>query len=112
MSSIGKGFLKFNSLPPRLHITSNDTNFDHTFIHHLQQEGFDATYLPYNNGRSKAYINELKHLADDLELGESYGIIAFGEAAAECLEFHAKPQPKLAALVAYYPKNIPSPKTK
>lgn len=37
---------------------------------------------------------------------------AFGDAAAECLELHIKPQPHLAALIAYYPTTIPSPKTK
>lgn len=37
---------------------------------------------------------------------------AYGDAAATCLEAHVKPQPHLAALVAYYPTSIPNPKTK
>lgn len=43
-------------------------------IQYLQEEGFDATYLPYGNG-GKAYKDELKHLADDLELGENYAVV-------------------------------------
>ena len=38
--------------------------------------------------------------------------LAYGDAAAVCLEAHIKPQPHLAALIAYYPTTIPSPKTK
>lgn len=37
------------------------------------------------------------------------GHIAFGDAAAACLELHIKPlSPRLSALVAYYPTSIPS----
>ncbi|KAK4498151.1 hypothetical protein PRZ48_010807 [Zasmidium cellare] len=109
-SQTGTGFLKFNSLPPRLHLTGDDPE-PPLLLAHLQSEGYDVTYLPWSNG-GKAYRTHLAHLADDLELRESYAIIAFGSAAADCLEFHIKPQPKLAALVAYYPSSIPSPKTK
>ncbi|KAF2173815.1 hypothetical protein M409DRAFT_62064 [Zasmidium cellare ATCC 36951] len=110
-SQTGTGFLKFNSLPPRLHLTADDDDFDPTLLAHFHSEGYDVTYLPLGAG-GKPYRNELAHLADDLELGESYAIVAFGHAAAECLDFHIKPQPKLAALVAYYPSSIPNPKTK
>lgn len=37
------------------------------------------------------------------------GKIAFGDAAAVCLETFRKPSPKLCALVAYYPSSIPDP---
>ena len=37
---------------------------------------------------------------------------AYGDAATECLEFHIKPQPHLAALIAYYPTMIRDPKVK
>ena len=67
------------------------------------------TYLPFNGG-GKDYTNELRHLADDLEVGESYAIVAFHAAASTCLEYHLKPQPKLAALICYYPTSVPSPK--
>ncbi|USW56104.1 Putative NTF2-like domain superfamily protein [Septoria linicola] len=107
------GFLRLNNgLPPRLHITADDDEFDDELLHHFRTEGFDVTYLPYNHTNPKAYITELKHLADDLELGESYAIVAFNQAAATCLDFHVSPQPKLAALVCYYPNHLPSPKAK
>ena len=110
-SDFGKGFLTFNSMPPRLHITGDDAEFDETILQHWREEGFDVTYLPYGNN-IKAYKQELAHLADDLELGEYYAIIAYGDAAAVCLDYHIKPQRHLIALVAYYPTTIPSPKTK
>lgn len=62
------------SLPPRLHVTADDNDFDPTIMRHFREEGFDVTYLPYGND-VKAYKNDLKHLADDLELGESYAIV-------------------------------------
>lgn len=68
------------------------------------------TYLPYD-GNIKAYKNTLKHLADDLELGEHYAIAAYGDAAEVCLDVHIKPQPHLAALITYYPTTISNPKT-
>lgn len=37
---------------------------------------------------------------------------AYGNAAAECLDFHIKPQRHLAALIAYYPTTIVKPQTK
>ncbi|CZT14190.1 related to dienelactone hydrolase and related enzymes [Ramularia collo-cygni] len=109
--STSSGFLKFNSRPTQLYVTADEDEFDTLFLSYLQEEGFKATYLPYRGG-GRAYFNELKHLADDLEIGESYGIIAFASAATDCLEFHIKPQPKLAALIAYYPTEIPKPNTK
>jgi carboxymethylenebutenolidase len=33
------GFLSFNSLPPRLHITSEDDEFDEVTIQHWRDEG-------------------------------------------------------------------------
>ena len=119
-------------MPPRLHITGDDDEPDPLILRHLQEEGFDVTFLPHRNG-GKEYKEKLKHLSDDLELGESYGIIgtfsyhnnaqlnvdtdissvpAYGDAAADCLEHHIKPQPHLAALIAYYPTTIANPQTK
>ncbi|EMC95770.1 hypothetical protein BAUCODRAFT_71739 [Baudoinia panamericana UAMH 10762] len=115
----GPGFLSFNSMPPRLHITADadsERDFDPVICQHFREEGFDVTFLPYNPdggpAEDKAYRNTLKHLSDDLELGENYAIIAYGDAAAICLDAHIKPQPHLAALIAYYPTTIPNPKTK
>ena len=61
----GTGFLSFNSLPPRLWITSEDEEFDETTIKHWKDEGYDVTYLPMGSG-GKAYVNELRSLSDDL----------------------------------------------
>lgn len=47
-----------------------------------------------------------------VELGEVYGIIAYGDAATVCLDIATKPMPHLAALVCYYPTHIPAPKAK
>lgn len=98
-------------MPPRLHIAADDDEFDPLILQHWKEEGFDVTYLPYD-GNARAFKTELSHLADDLELGESYALIAYGDAAAVCLDVHIKPMPHLCALVCYYPTTIPSPKTK
>ncbi|KAK4574138.1 hypothetical protein LTR86_001899 [Recurvomyces mirabilis] len=98
-------------MPPRLYVTADDDEFDSTLLQHLEEEGFHTTYLPLGKD-GKAYRDSLRHLADDLELGENYAIIAFGEAATHCLEAHTKPQPHLVALVAYYPTSITSPNAK
>ncbi|EME42768.1 hypothetical protein DOTSEDRAFT_176049 [Dothistroma septosporum NZE10] len=99
----------FERKPPRLHVTADDDEFDSSILQHLKDEGFNVTYLPWQNG-GKPYRTQLAHLADDLELGESYAILSYASAAADCLDYHLKPQPHLAALIAYYPTHIPSPK--
>lgn len=73
-SGLGEGFLKFNSMPPRLHVTSDDPEFDPIILAHWKQEGFDTTYLPYT-GDEKTYRQKLARLPDELELGESFAII-------------------------------------
>jgi len=118
-------------MPPKVHVTSDDPEFDTIILSHLRQEGFEVHYFPYN-GNVKEYKNALAHLPDDLELGESFAIIgesdqiqiafergstdcigiAYGGAAAICLDVCIKPMPHLATLVAYYPTTIPSRKTK
>ncbi|KIW05527.1 hypothetical protein, variant [Verruconis gallopava] len=107
----GTGFLSFNSLPPRLWITSEDEEFDETTIQHWKDEGFDVTYLPMNGG-GKPYVQELKRLADDLELGEAYALVAYGDAATICLDVATKPMPHCCALICYYPTSIPHPTAK
>lgn len=61
-------------MPPRLHITADDPEFDPIIISHWKQEGFDVTYLPFG-GDVKAYRQQLATLPEDLELGEYYGLI-------------------------------------
>ncbi|PPJ59698.1 hypothetical protein CBER1_09032 [Cercospora berteroae] len=105
-------FLSFDNFKKRLPVTvtADDDEFDEDFLDHLRQEGFDVTYLPFDPSNPKPYLDQLKHLADDLELGETYSIIAFNQAAAVCLDFHLKPQPKINSLICYYPNHLPSPK--
>lgn len=61
----GTGFLSFNSLPPRLLITSEDDEFDQTTLQHWKDEGYDVTYLPVGEG-GKPYIQALKSVPDEL----------------------------------------------
>ena len=104
-----------DNMPPRVHVTSDDGEFDLEFIAHLQAEGFETTYIPLLPPKStttKLDLTPLRHVADDLEHGESYAIIAFGEAATACLDFYSVTQPNVAALIAYYPTAITNPTMK
>ena len=69
------------------------------------------TYLPFGDG-GKPYRQKIQSLHTDLELGESYAIIAYGGPAAVVLDVAHKPMPHLCALIAYYPPTITQPKTK
>jgi len=62
------------SSPPRVIVSSDDPEFDAIILSHLKDEGFKAIYMPFD-GNVKAYKNELAHLPDALELGESFAII-------------------------------------
>lgn len=95
-------------MPPRIHIVSDDPSFDPDLLSHLTAEGFTTTYIPLLPPE-KPDLTPLRHIADDLEFGESYAILAFGSAASACLDFYATPQPHICALVAYYPTHISSP---
>jgi hypothetical protein len=64
-TSSGTGFLSFNSLPPRLIVTSEDKEFDETTLQHWRDEGFDVTYLPMDEG-GKPYVQALKSVPDEL----------------------------------------------
>ena len=61
-------------MPPKLYLSADDNEFDPILIQHFREEGFDPKYLPLGQG-GKEYRSTLKHLADDLELGENYGIV-------------------------------------
>lgn len=108
----GTGFLTFNSLPPRLWLTSTLPQLPETIYRYWKEEGYDATYIQYVPQEQKAYLNRIKTLKDDLELGETYALVAYGEAATVCLKAAIKPIPKMCALVAYYPTVLPNPKDK
>ncbi|KAF2433443.1 dienelactone hydrolase-like protein [Tothia fuscella] len=109
----GNNFLsQFHNTIPRLYITAEtDTmaEFDQVTLKHWRSEGFDITYLPYADG-GEGYVEEILGIAGTLALGEFYGIVAYGDAAAVCLEtFRTIQAGKLCVLVAYYPSSIPDP---
>lgn len=95
---------------PRLIIASDTDEFDETIISHFQQEGFQITYLEYTGNRT-AFKSAIQQASDNLELGETYAIVAYGDAATLALEVAIRPMPKLAALVAYYPPYMPRAST-
>ncbi|KAI9708394.1 MAG: hypothetical protein M1820_004098 [Bogoriella megaspora] len=74
-------------------------------------ERFDVTYLPFGEG-GRAYRSKVQELHHDLELGESYAIIAYGDPAAVVLDVAHKPMRHLCALIAFYPSTITHPKAK
>lgn len=78
-SATRSGELHFgwNSITPRLVLTSDTSDFDQTIVDHFRDEGFQVTYLPYEGDHS-GYVGRLRHLADPLELGDRYAIV--GEA--------------------------------
>jgi carboxymethylenebutenolidase len=106
----GSGFLTFNSGTPRVYITGVSEPSERAFLN-WKEEGFDARYLPYDPANGPAYIRSLKHLSEDLNLGEKYAIIAYGDAASVVLKTAMKPLAKCCALIAFYPPLLPSPKT-
>ncbi|KAF3385837.1 hypothetical protein DPV78_012614 [Talaromyces pinophilus] len=101
-------FLNSQLSTPRLCITSEEDEFDIETIRNWQNEGFEVTYVPLDNG-GKEYAGRLESVKEGLKVGESYAIIAYGDAAAYCLEHFQKPATgaRLTALVAYYPTSIP-----
>ncbi|KAI0164611.1 dienelactone hydrolase [Xylariaceae sp. FL1272] len=108
------GFLSnnFPRSPPKLFITAEDDVFDDLTLREWRDEGFNVEYLPLGKSEAEYKIN-LGTLRSTAELGpcETYGIIAYGDAASICLEyFHVldnNPEFKLCCLVAYYPTRIP-----
>lgn len=50
--------------------------------------------------------------ANVIELGEAYGLIAYGDAATIVLDVAIKPMPHCCALICYYPSSLPHPNAK
>jgi hypothetical protein len=114
-----RGFLSkdFPRSPHKLYITAEGDEFDQATLNAWREEGFDVTYLALGDGETDSqFKGRLSMLGKSSGLGpcETYGIIAFGDAAAICLEhFHVmdnNPEFKLVCLVAYYPSRIPDPR--
>ncbi|KAF2194598.1 NTF2-like protein [Zopfia rhizophila CBS 207.26] len=107
------GWLSFNHSTPRLYIMAEDDDFDAETLRAWKEEGFDVKYLPLGQQSGKAYRKRLEHLGDSMSIGERYAIVAFGDAAAICLDVYSEPSAttsKLCSLIAYYPTSIPDPK--
>ncbi|KAI4932111.1 uncharacterized protein J4E92_004010 [Alternaria infectoria] len=106
------GFLKFNSGPPRIYLTCALPAPEKALLS-WREEGYDAQYLPYdtNTQNQTAYIRSLKELSINLNLGENFAIIAYGDAASVVLKTAQKPLAKCCAIIAFYPSVLPSPKT-
>ena len=105
----GGSFLKFNSSPPRIYLTSSSPASEKALLS-WKEEGFDAQHLPYNPSSQSAYIHTLKTLGEALNLGEQYAIIAYGDAASVVLKTAVKPLAKCCAIIAFYPPLLPGPK--
>ncbi|TGJ83287.1 hypothetical protein E0Z10_g5498 [Xylaria hypoxylon] len=114
-----QGFLSasFPRSTRKLFITAEGDEFDEGTLRAWRDEGFEVRYFGLDErADEEAYRTTLAGLRNVADLGpcETFGIIAFGQAAGICLEyFHHmanNPEFKLACLVAYYPSRIPDPR--
>jgi carboxymethylenebutenolidase len=108
----GPGFLSFNSHAPRIWITSSSSHAPEKLLLAWKEEGFEANYLPYTPRDQASYISALKNLHNNLEFGEMYALVCYGEAASLVLKTSTKPMPKLCSIIAFYPTVLPTPKQK
>ncbi|PNS20633.1 hypothetical protein CAC42_360 [Sphaceloma murrayae] len=90
-----------------LYIACDGDRFDPIIISHWQEEGYQVSLLPFH-GDVKTYSRQMHDLGDDLEQGESFVIVAYGHAAAICLEAATEPVHRLSGLIAYYPVSLPT----
>ncbi|RDW67228.1 dienelactone hydrolase [Aspergillus mulundensis] len=109
----GSGFLYSNSRNARLIITAETPDFDTEFVEGWSKEGFNTIYVPFSQDE-KEYVRRLMSVKEGLGVGDNYGVIAFGDAAAFCLDYYLKPNnvSRLCALVCYYPSSIPDIRSK
>jgi hypothetical protein len=108
----GNSFLtSFNTATPKLYITAETSDvedFDQRTLALWRDEGFEVTYLPYGEGGT-AFTHTLQDLGRTMGVGDSFGVVAFGDAAAACMEVFRRSNARLKCLVAYYPSAIPDP---
>lgn len=102
--------------PPKLYITAESPSFDAQTLSDWAAEGFSVEYLPMGED-IREYKEALRALhRKGLGPCQTFGIIAFGEAASACLEhYHVldnNVEMKLGVLVGYYPSRIPDPATR
>ncbi|KAF5002021.1 hypothetical protein FGRMN_632 [Fusarium graminum] len=97
--------------PPKLYITGENDDFDETTLTEWRNEGFDVEYISMESC-GDGYLKKIKLLSrEKMAPCEKFGIVAYDEAAAVCLEhFHVldnNPEFRLGLLIAYYPTRIP-----
>ncbi|OLN90042.1 hypothetical protein CCHL11_07235 [Colletotrichum chlorophyti] len=98
---------------PKLYVTAESAEFDQITLAEWRDENFDVEYLPMGSSADE-YRGKLRSLSKkNMGPCETFGIVAFGDAAAVCLEhYHVldnNPEFKLGLLIAYYPTAIPDP---
>ncbi|KAF4978157.1 hypothetical protein FZEAL_5402 [Fusarium zealandicum] len=103
----------FPRSPPKLYITGENDDFDELTLAEWRDEGFQVEYISMESC-GDGYLNKIRSLSkEDLGPCEKFGIIAYDDAAALCLEhYHIldnNPEFKLGLLIAYYPTRIPDP---
>ncbi|XDG09815.1 hypothetical protein ABKA04_009430 [Annulohypoxylon sp. FPYF3050] len=112
------GFLSndFPHSPPKLYITAESDDFDLVTVSEWRDEGFNVEYIAMGDGGNE-YRTKIESLSRaNLGPCETFGIVAYGDAASFCLEhFHIldnNPEFRLSCLIAYYPTRIPDPRTR
>ena len=92
-------------------ITAETPDFDDSVLSAWRAEGFAVQYIPLGSDGPAAYTRRLHAAADAATgLNDTWSLVAFGDAAAACLEsHHRKSVPRLVALIAYYPSSLPDP---
>ncbi|KXT16071.1 hypothetical protein AC579_7112 [Pseudocercospora musae] len=97
---------------PHVVLCAETEDFDEELIQTWTDEGFHTVYCPLLNG-GENFIKRVHTIGDNFGVSEQYAIVAYGTAANLILEAHTKPNnPRLIAIVAYYPSIIPSVHTK
>jgi hypothetical protein len=92
-----------------VHVLSDDIEFDPVYLQHLNEEGFNVLYEHFT-GDVNNFNRTIRHLSDDLEPGQKYAIIAFGEAATHTLSAAQQTSlPHCVSLICYYPTAVPAP---
>ncbi|KAL5346835.1 hypothetical protein ACLOAV_007978 [Pseudogymnoascus australis] len=93
---------------PLLVIAASTETFDNAVLQRWTDEGFDVHYEQvYGGSRSSTFAVEAH--GDDLESGERYAIVAYGEAASILLARAFQARGKLCAIIGFYPTTLPDP---
>lgn len=102
------GFLSFNSRAPRLYMTSTAKHAPESTLLAWQAEGYETAYIPYSSDDQSNYVARFRNIYKEFNLGETFAILAFGEAATVVLKAAQKPLPKCVGVVAFYPSVLPN----